>query len=54
MYTARFIGTPKPAPEPEPHKGFWSCWWIWLIGTAALGGGGYGAYRLIRKRKKGY
>lgn len=54
MYTARFIGTPKPAPEPEPHKGFWSCWWIWLIGAAALGGGGYGAYRLIRKRKKGY
>ncbi len=53
-YTAKFIGEPKPAPEPEPQRGFWSWWWIWLIAAAALGGGGYGAYRLIRKRKKGY
>lgn len=53
-YTVTFKGEPQPAADPEAQRGFWSYWWVWLIGAAALGGGGYGAYRLIRKRKKGY
>ena len=54
-YTAVFHGIPKPTPEPEPEKNhFLSWWWAYLLGLLGLGGAGYGTYRLIRKRKKGY
>lgn len=59
-YTARFKGKPKPtptpapAPEEPPQKSIWSYWWLWLLGAAVLGGGGFGIYRFVRKRKKGY
>lgn len=46
-YTAVFTEVPK-----DNH--FLSYWWAYLLGLLGLGGGGYGAYRLIRKRKKGY
>lgn len=52
-YTAVFHEVPKPEPEPE-KKSLISYWWVFLLGACILGGGGYGAYRLIRKRKKGY
>lgn len=52
-YTAVFHEVPKPAPASE-KKSLLFYWWIFLLGAAVLGGGGYGAYRLIRKRKKGY
>lgn len=52
-YTAVFREVPKPEPEPE-KKSLLSYWWVFLLGAGVLGGGGYGAYRLIRKRKKGY
>lgn len=52
-YTAVFHGIPKPAPEPEKNH-FLSWWWAYLLGLLGLGGAGYGTYRLIRKRRKGY
>lgn len=52
-YTAVFHEVPKPEPEPE-KRSLLSYWWAYLLGAGALGGGGYGIYRLIRKRKKGY
>ena len=64
-YTAVFQELPKPEPTPEPtpapepipepeKKSLLSYWWAYLIGAAGLGGCGYGTYRIIRKRKKGY
>lgn len=54
-YTAVFHEVPKPEPIPEPEKkSLLSYWWAYLLGLGVLGGGGYGIYRLIRKRKKGY
>ena len=54
-YTAVFHELPKPEPEPEPEKkSLLSYWWAFVLGAGVLGGGGYGAYRLIRKRKKDY
>ena len=54
-YTAVFYEVPKPEPRSEPEKrGVLSYWWIFLVGVIVLGVGGYGCYRLIRKRKKGY
>lgn len=54
-YTAVFHGIPKPAPDPEPEKNhFLSWWWAYLLGLLGIGGAGYGTYRLIRKRRKGY
>lgn len=50
-YTAVFRELPKPEPE---KRGIVSYWWIFLIGAIVLGGSGYGGYRLVRKRKKGY
>ena len=50
-YTAVFHEVPKPEPE---KKSLLSYWWVFLLGAGVLGGGGYGAYRLVRKRKKGY
>lgn len=52
-YTAVFHEVPKPEPAAE-KKSLLSYWWVFLLGVGVLGGGGYGAYRLIRKRKKGY
>ena len=46
-YTAVFTEVPK-----DNH--FLSYWWAYLLGLLGLGGGGYGTYRLIRKRRKGY
>ncbi len=37
-----------------PNGHLASYWWAYLLGLGALGGGGYGAYRLIRKRRVGY
>ena len=55
-YTAAFQEVPKPEPavETESKKGILSYWWVFLLGAGALGGSGYGIYRIIRKRKKGY
>ena len=47
-YTAVFTEVPKE------KKSLLSYWWAYLLGLAGLGGIGYGGYRLIRKRKKGY
>lgn len=47
-YTAVFREVPKPEPE---KKGALAYWWVFLLGAGVLGGGGYGAYRLIRKRR---
>ncbi len=46
----------EPAPGENPAENYLlTYWWVFAIGAAALlGGGGYGAYRIIRKRKKGY
>jgi len=46
-YTAVFTEVPE-----DNH--FLSYWWAYLLGLLGLGSGGYGAYRLIRKRRKGY
>ena len=48
-YTAVFHEIPK-----SEKKGVLAYWWVFLIGLVLLGGGSYGGYRLIRKRKKGY
>lgn len=48
-YTAVFTEVPQ-----EKTKGWLSYWWAYLLGFLGLGGAGYGTYRLIRKRKKGY
>lgn len=48
-YTAVFTEVPR-----EKTKGWLSYWWAYLLGLLGLGGAGYGTYRLIRKRKKGY
>ncbi len=54
-YTAVFAEVPQLVDMEEAPKGhFASYWWAYLTGLLALGGGGYGAYRLIRKRKAGY
>ncbi len=54
-YTAVFTEIPKPPEPPAPEKNhFMSYWWAYLLGLAVLGGGGYGIYRIIRKRKAGY
>lgn len=50
-YTAVFRELPKPEPE---KRGILSYWWIFLVCVIVLGGSGYGGYRLIRKRRKGY
>lgn len=50
-YTAVFHEIPKPGPE---KKGALAYWWVFLLGLVLLGGGSYGGYRLIRRRKKGY
>lgn len=47
-YTAVFTEVPKE------KKSLLSYWWAYLLGLIGLGGIGYGGYRLIRKRKKGY
>ena len=47
-YTAVFTEVPKE------KKSVLSYWWAYLLGLIGLGGIGYGGYRLIRKRKKGY
>lgn len=47
-YTAVFTEVPKEKKE------WFSYWWAYLLGLIGLGGIGYGGYRLIRKRKKGY
>ncbi len=39
---------------PKAKNNFISYWWAYLLGLLGLGGGGYGAYRFIRKRKAGY
>lgn len=46
-YTAVFTEIPE-------KNGFLSYWWAYLLGLLGLGGAGYGTYRIIRKRKKGY
>ncbi len=46
-YTAVFTEVPE-----ENH--FLSYWWAYLLGLLGLGGAGYGTYRIIRKRRKGY
>lgn len=46
-YTAVFHEVPT-------EKSWISYWWIYILALLALGGVGYGSYRLIRKRKKGY
>lgn len=46
-YTAVFTEVPK-----DNH--FLSYWWAYLLGLLGLGGAGYGTYRIIRKRRKGY
>ena len=51
-YTAVFKEIPKESAEEE--KSLLSYWWAFLLGILGLGGMGYGTYRLIRKRKKGY
>ncbi len=48
-YTAVFHEISKPEPE---RKGVLAYWWVFLLGLVLLGGGSYGGYRLIRKRKK--
>lgn len=47
-YTALFTEVPKE------KKSLLSYWWAYLLGLVGLGGIGYGVYRLVRKRKKGY
>lgn len=47
-YTAVFTEVPKE------KKSLLSYWWAYLLGLVGLGGIGYGVYRLVRKRKKGY
>lgn len=47
-YTAVFTEVPKE------KKSVLSYWWAYLLGLVGLGGIGYGGYRLVRKRKKGY
>ena len=47
-YTALFTEVPKE------KKSVLSYWWAYLLGLVGLGGIGYGGYRLVRKRKKGY
>ena len=46
-YTAVFTEVPE-------KNGFLSYWWAYLLGLLGLGGAGYGTYRIIRKRRKGY
>ena len=50
-YTAVFKEVPKPVQEKKSIKDFW---WIFPIAAGMLGGIGYGVYRIIRKRKKGF
>lgn len=50
-YTAVFKEVPKPVQEKKSIKDFW---WIFPIAVGILGGVGYGVYRIIRKRKKGF
>lgn len=52
-YTAVFKEVPKPEPEERP-KTIKDFWWLFPIAAGALGGVGYGTYRIIRKRKKGF
>lgn len=52
-YTAVFKEVPKPEPEKRP-KTIKDFWWLFPIAAGALGGIGYGTYRIIRKRKKGF
>ena len=47
-YTAVFTEVPKE------KKSLLAYWWAYLLGLVGLGGIGYGIYRLVRKRKKGY
>lgn len=48
-YTAVFTEIPKA--EPNHFQNFW---WAYLLGLMFVGGSGYGIYRVVRQRRKGY